>query len=181
MHWCLVRLCVCSLYRSKFASTARDALDNKLSFIFQDGLTINLDQRDFISSLAEKHQAAPSERQILEELCRRRDDALSQEECDGVNQVISLYTPKNDYLGDVFALDFTDKLHNTSNQVMELAYAGDEDCSSGDAVDSTLLAILEVRDHSGHTNDKMVRIQKRIIDAIARAKIQVITQSLLYW
>ena len=181
VHWCLVRLCVCSLYRSKFASTARDALDNKLSFIFQDGLTINLDQRDFISSLAEKHQAAPSERQILEELCRRRHNAASpQEEYDGVNQVISSYTPsKNDHPGDVFALDFTDKLHNPSNQVMELAYAGDEDWSSGDAVDSTLLAILEVRDHSGHTNDKMERIHKRIIDAITRAKIQVMTQSLL--
>ena len=179
VHWCMVRLCVCSLYRSKFASTTREALDNKLSFIFQDGLTINLDQRDFISSLAEKHQAAPSERQILEELCRRRDITLSQEECDGVNQVLSPYATKNDHTGGMYALDFTNELHNSSKQVMELAYAGDEYCSSGDTVDSTLLAILEVRDHSDHTNDKVGRMHKRIIDGITRAKIQVMTQSLL--
>ena len=179
VHWCMVRLCVCSLYRSKFASTTRDALDNKLSFILQDGFTINLDQRDFISSLAEKHQAAPSERQILEELCRRRDNALSQEECDGVNQVLSPYIYQNDHPGDVFALDFSDDLHNASKQVMELAYAGDEYGSSGDAADSTLLAVLEVRDQSGHTNNKMEGIHKRIIDAITKAKIQVMAQSLV--
>ena len=170
VHWCMVRLCVCSLYRSKFASTTRDALGNKLSFIFQDGLTINLDQRDFISSLAEKHQAAPSERQILEELCRRRDDT----ECNSVNEILSTYNDQ----GDVYALDFRDECHGTSKQVMELAYA--EDCSSGDAGESsTLLAILEVRDQSGHINSKIERLHGRIIDEVTKAKIQVMPQSLL--
>ena len=182
VHWCMVRLCVCSLYRSKFASTTREApLDdnNKLSFVFQDGLAINLNQRDFISSLAEKHQAAPSERQILEEICRCRDETLSQECNDGINQLISSCTQKNDHQGEIYALDFTDELNETSKQVMELAY--DEDCpyGYGDSVDSTLLAVLKVRDQSGHVNTKMEKMQKRIIDAIAAANIQVRNQSLL--
>ncbi|KAK1738143.1 hypothetical protein QTG54_011437, partial [Skeletonema marinoi] len=176
VHWCMVRLCVCSLYRSKFASTTREALldNNKLSFVFQDGLAINLNQRDFISSLAEKHQAAPSERQILEEICRCRDETLSQECNDSINQLISSYTQKNDHQGETYALDFTDELHRTSKQVIELAY--DEDCPLGDAGDSTLLAVIKVRDQSGHANTKM---HKRIIDAIAAANIQVRNQSLL--
>ena len=177
VHWCMVRLCVCSLYRSKFASTTREALCNTLSFIFQDGKAINLDQRGFISSLAEKHQAAPSERQILEELCRRRDNTLSQEERtdDDVNHLISSYTPKNGYQGDVYALDFTDELHRTSKQVMELAYA--EDSPSGNSGDSSLLAILQVRDQSGHVNTKMKRMHKRILEAITRSNFQVMAQS----
>lgn len=178
VHWCMVRLCVCSLYRSKFASTTREALCNKLSFIFQDGLALNLDQQGFISSLAEKHQAAPSERQILEELCRRRDDTLSREEYqDDVHHLISsLNRPNN---GDVYALDFTDELNRTSEQVMELAYdkLHSEDCPSGNSGDSTLVAILQVRDQSGTPNTKVQRMHRRILEATVMANIQVRTQS----
>jgi len=131
IHWCIVRLCICSLYRSKLASTlsTRKALDNKLSFVFQDKV-LTLDQHGFIISMAEKHQAAPSERQILEELCRRRDDVLLQEGKDDVNELISSYSPNRGYKGDVYALDFTNEvveshLMTTSNQVMELAYSED--------------------------------------------------------
>ena len=178
IHWCMVRLCVCALYRSKLASTlsTRKALDNKLSFVFEDMRTLTLDQHGFITSLAEKHQAAPSERQILEELCRRRDDVLLQEGKDGVNDLISSYTSKQ---GDVYALDFTnneDESHLVSNQVMELAYS--EDCPSDNATaegESTLIAILQVRDQNANTTNSISH--KAIIDAIARSNIQVRTQA----
>jgi hypothetical protein len=42
-----------------------------------------------------------------------------------------------------------------------------------------LLAVLKVRDQSGHANTKMEKMHMRIIDAIAAAKIQVRNQSLL--
>jgi len=187
VHWCMVRLCVCSLYRSKFASTTREALCNKLSLIFKDGLTLNLDQQDFISSLSEKHQAAPSERQILDELCRRRDDTLSQEkyqdEDDIYHFISSLNTSNDGHQCDVYALDFTDELHRTSKQVMELAYdnlhSEAEDCPSGNSGGSTLVAILQVRhqSQSGHADTKVDRMHKIIIEAAARANIQVRTQS----
>jgi hypothetical protein len=178
IHWCMVRLCVCALYRSKLASTlsTRKALDNKLSFIFEDKRTLTLDQHGFITSLAEKHQAAPSERQILEELCRRRDDVLLQEDKDGLNELISSY---NSNQGDVYALDFTnkeDETHLISNQVMELAYS--EDCPSDNATaegELTLIAILQVRDQNATTKNSISH--KAILDAIARSNIQVRTQA----
>jgi hypothetical protein len=178
IHWCMVRLCVCALYRSKLASTlsTRKALDNKLSFVFEDMRTLTLDQHGFISSLAEKHQAAPSERQILEELCRRRDDVLLQQDKDGLNKLISSY---NSNQGDVYALDFTnkeDESHLVSNQVMELAYS--EDCPSDNATaegESTLIAILQVRDQNANTTNSISH--KAILDAIAKSNIQVRTQA----
>ncbi len=178
IHWCMVRLCVCALYRSKLASTLshRKALDNKLSFIFEDMRTLTLDQHGFITSLAEKHQAAPSERQILEELCRRRDDVLLQEDKDGLNELISSY---NSNQGDVYALDFTNKENEThliSNQVIELAYS--EGCTSDNVTaegESTLIAILQVRDQNANTTNSISH--KAILDAIARSNIQVRTQA----
>jgi hypothetical protein len=174
----MVRLCVCALYRSKLASTfsTRKALDNKLSFVFEDMTTLTLDQHGFITSLAEKHQAAPSERQILEELCRRRDDVLLQEDKDGLNKLIS---PYNSNQGDVYALDFTNKEDESnlvSNQVMELAYS--EDCPSDNATaegESTLIAFLQVRDQNANTTNSISH--KAILDAIARSNIQVRTQA----
>jgi hypothetical protein len=190
VHWCMVRLCVCSLYRSKFASAKStvnsriEAIENKLSLIFNDGRTITLSQQDFIASLAEKHQAAPSERQILEELCRRRDEAMLQESKDDVNRLITSYTPKNGYHGAAYALDFTQGVelcqrHLISKQVMQLAYS--RDCPSENPTancESTLLAILQVRDQSGD-NTKLDKSHKIVLDAILRANIQVRTQSLL--
>lgn len=178
IHWCMVRLCVCALYRSKLASTlsTRKALDNKLSFVFEDMRTLTLDQHGFITSLAEKHQAAPSERQILEELCRRRDDVLLQEGKDDVNELIAAYTSNQ---GDVYALDFTnkeDKSHLALNQVMELAYS--EDCPSDNTTtegESTLIAILQVRDQNASTTNSISH--KAILDAIAISNIQVRTQA----
>ena len=180
VHWCMVRLCVCSLYRSKFKSVTREALENKLSFIFHDGVAINLNQRDFISSLAEKHQAAPSERQILEELCRRRDNVIAQERCDDhITQLISSYTRKINGGGDVYALDFRDELQEMPNQVVDLAYTPTEHYSPYDSCDSTLLAILHVRDTQRKATPKVDSIHKILLDVIQRSYIRMKEQSLL--
>lgn len=81
--WCLVRLCVCTLWRSKLASSSALAsserspaiLENVLSVVFQDGAILTLEQEDLVKTLAEKHQAAPTEHQILAALCQKRDEA----------------------------------------------------------------------------------------------------------
>ena len=84
--WCLVRLCVCTLWRSKLASssvssdTSPIVLENALSIVFRDGVILTLEQEDLVKTLAEKHQAAPSEYQILVALCHKRDEASKQEE-----------------------------------------------------------------------------------------------------
>ncbi|EJK48040.1 hypothetical protein THAOC_33199 [Thalassiosira oceanica] len=82
--WCVVRLCVCALWRSKLASssvsteTSPTALENTLSFVFEDGIILTLDQEDLVKTLAEKHQAAPSEHQILVALCQKRDEVVGE-------------------------------------------------------------------------------------------------------
>eukprot|EP00978_Attheya_sp_CCMP212_P003498 scaffold7218_cov52-Attheya_sp.AAC.4 len=88
--WCLVRVCVSCLWRSRLASSAttstttttddtcldHDGLENCLSICFQDGLILTLEQEELVLSLASQHQAAPSEYQVLAALCRKRDEAL---------------------------------------------------------------------------------------------------------
>lgn len=84
--WCLVRLCVCTLWRSKLVSSSVSSdtspiiLKNALSIAFRDGVILTLEQEDLVKTLAEKHQAAPSEHQILVALCQKRDEVSEQEE-----------------------------------------------------------------------------------------------------
>ena len=85
--WCLVRLCVCTLWRSKLVSSSVSSdtspiiLENALTIVFRDGVLLTLEQEDLVKTLAEKHQAAPSEHQILVALCQKRDEASKQEKC----------------------------------------------------------------------------------------------------
>lgn len=102
--WNTVRVCVCTLWRSRMASSSSKMaplgpkserskqkrevttkqeskvhktsfkLNNSLTLVFQDGYVMTLKQDDLVNSLAEKHHAAPSEHQILKELCERRDN-----------------------------------------------------------------------------------------------------------
>lgn len=75
-HWCLVRVIVCTLWRSRLVSSNFSAsLTNYLHLIFRDGVTLDLNDAAFVSKLAEKHQAAPSEYQILAALKEGIDTA----------------------------------------------------------------------------------------------------------
>jgi len=93
--WNIVRMCVCTLWRSRMVSSSSRGttvstdrndtadhenvfkLENILSLVFQDGYVMTLHQNDLVQSLAVKHQAAPSEYQILKALCDRRDADLT--------------------------------------------------------------------------------------------------------
>lgn len=70
--WCLVRCCVVTLWRSKVhASTTACPLVNRLHLMFQDGTRLSLQQDELVAELAEQHQAAPCEYQILDALRKR--------------------------------------------------------------------------------------------------------------
>ena len=67
--WRLVRSVVASLWRSKLAGTHDDGhVTNTLTLWFTDGQYLSLQQNELVTLLAEKHQAAPSEFQILNAL-----------------------------------------------------------------------------------------------------------------
>ena len=65
----MVRCTVTSLWRSRLAGggtySSINTVSNRLTFLFQDGATLTLPQNYLVKSLAEQHQAAPSEYQIL--------------------------------------------------------------------------------------------------------------------
>lgn len=52
-------------------------LRNGLTVLFEDGLEISFKQDELITSLAEQHQATPCEYQILQALCKKRDEAVA--------------------------------------------------------------------------------------------------------
>jgi Basic tilted helix bundle domain len=68
--WCVVRVLVCSLWRSRLAgiSGRSSPLDNTVTLILLDGLIMTLHQKEWVKTLAEQHQAAPSEHQVLKAL-----------------------------------------------------------------------------------------------------------------
>ena len=208
--WCMVRLCVCSLWRSRLASDASsspssssssspEALNNLLTFLFEDGVGITLSQKEFTSSMAGKHRAAPSERQILEELCDRRDALTSMPDGNGVKQsckdILSSSMPSSgDDNRDTFALDFTIRCdkpsRHSSRELMNLAYSNRLFQTAGwnrrrIPTSWTLFTILNVRSDlnhqscNGESTKRSDMIYKVLMRSISKGGIQVTNQTSL--
>ena len=88
--WCMVRCIVTCLWRSRLASgklsrnashpdNDKTSLQNRLSFLFQDGVVLTLDQLDLVTDMATNHQAAPSEYQILSMVRVKLNDMIQSE------------------------------------------------------------------------------------------------------
>ncbi|CAB9497378.1 triglyceride lipase activity [Seminavis robusta] len=70
--WCLVRVLVCSLWRSRLAGAGHSSpLENTVTLILLNGTVVTLHQKEWVLSLAEQHQAAPSEFQVLNALVEK--------------------------------------------------------------------------------------------------------------
>jgi hypothetical protein len=208
--WCMVRLCVCSLWRSRLASDSStshssssssypEALNNLLTFLFEDGVRITLSQKEFTSSMAGKHRAAPSERQILEELCDRRDALTSMPDGKDIKQtckdILLSYVPSSgDDNRDIFALDFTkycDKPNgHSSRELMNLAYSNrlfqTADWDRRRIPTSwTLFTILNVRSDLNHqscddeSTKRTEMIYIGLMRSISKCGIQVTNQTSL--
>jgi hypothetical protein len=91
--WSMVRCTVTSLWRSRVAGGRKNDDDdddqrvttthnvpptNRLSFIFNDGVVLTMDQKDLVVDMAANHQAAPSEYQILSTIRKKLDTLLVQ-------------------------------------------------------------------------------------------------------
>jgi hypothetical protein len=208
--WCMVRLCVCSLWRSRLASDSSsspsyssssfpEALNNILTFLFEDGVEITLSQKEFTSSLAGKHRAAPSERQILEELRDRRDALTSMPDGKGIKQtckdILLSSTPSSgDDNRDTFALDFTTRCDvpngHSPRELMNLAYSNRlfqkaEWDRQRIPPSWTLFTILRVRsdlnDQScdDESSKRTEMVHKALMRSLSKAGIQVRNQTSL--
>eukprot|EP00977_Amphora_coffeiformis_P000988 scaffold212_cov173-Amphora_coffeaeformis.AAC.14 len=72
LMWRLVRCCVVTLWRSKIhADASASPLVNRLHLVFKDANHLTIQQDELVSQLAEQHQAAPCEFQILSALQNR--------------------------------------------------------------------------------------------------------------
>jgi hypothetical protein len=144
--------------------------------------------------MAAKHKAAPSERQILEELCHRRDVATSNIDDIDVAQICyDIVSSTKSLLS--FALDFTNRCtiqnHHSQHEIMNVAYSRrlfkkriniDEDTSEW-----TLFTILHVRsdldihfcDSTDGPTKRIKSIHKILLQALSKAGVQVRNQTSL--
>lgn len=181
IHWCMVRMVVCSLWRSKLASNTNsndgfNPLNNELTFIFVDAVCITLRQKDFTSLMAENHKAAPSELQILEELCHQRDsipsnNSIPQSEHKNLvkrtckNLVKSLVSSSNDG-GNQFLLNFIVHEQSSLDQknIVNIAY---ELCQDEDDSGYTLFTLHGMLDSSNDdaSTKKVAKVLKNLLKA----------------
>jgi hypothetical protein len=193
VHWCLVRMCVCSLWRSKLAAASDDGhvLYNMLTFIFLDGICITLDQKDFTTSMAKNHKAAPSELQILEELCRRRDMVTSSKsftlepqhksEIKKIirNLVSTHLSSSHEEKRFVLNILSRNRPETTTNNLYDKAYS--DDLRMNDTDRYTLFTIQEVRVASVDKScaKKVLKIRKQLLRAFGTAGVSKTDSTLM--
>jgi hypothetical protein len=151
--WNLVRVCVASLWRSKVASSSSSsssstysmALKNKLSLCFQCGHLMHLDQNDLVMSLAERHQAAPTEHQILKALCEKIPTSFDNIHNDK-NDNFSIQIDSHD-VDKAIAMDFT-----TWNEYLQQQQQDSAISSSRNGNKEALNFIAEIYQDPCHCN-----------------------------
>jgi hypothetical protein len=93
--WCLVRTVVACLWRSRLAGTHEEGhLRNTLTLWFTDNTYLTLPQNELVTVLAEKHQAAPTEFQILQAIQDQLVKARTGDADTMVNFILSASTPR---------------------------------------------------------------------------------------
>ncbi|KAL7563180.1 hypothetical protein ACA910_014456 [Epithemia clementina (nom. ined.)] len=85
--WCLVRCTVVTLWRSRLAgavaaaaTSATALLQTSLTLVFANQVHLTLDQESLVQAMAEQHQAAPSEYQILHVLQQHLSQQQQQQQ-----------------------------------------------------------------------------------------------------
>ncbi len=215
--WTIVRLTVCTLWRSRVASsrqsktnletdsishTANAAacdLENVLTFSFNDGLFLTIEQNALVDMLAKKHQAAPSEYQILEALCALRDKSVrSRSLTKSQNNDIDRWneTAFSDLLEDekgrlsktssfIYALKL-EEVNSNSNCIdqhglLDMFYSEyKKDECRNDPCSGTILAIFTVKSpHSGTQKESEGDSCKSLEATLSREGIPLLQDSLV--
>jgi hypothetical protein len=100
--WELIRLIVCTLWRSKVASVGAFSETGLtvmyMHILLSDGATVSLTQEKFINEMAEQHQAAPSEYQVLMALCRILMKSNQQELSEAATALFSTFAEQKMYV-----------------------------------------------------------------------------------
>lgn len=182
IHWSIVRVVVCTLWRSKLASsTSKQGHVNTLTFVFDDGVVSRLSEETFVSKLASQHQAAPSEHQILAALCAclkdqqpsttaRNDDWNKKSQAREVLQQIV-------HSSSVPVTATISISTGGSNQLSTNFYMADDTAKDH----KSIVALLDIQNTTGRT-DKMNprkdrKIQRAFLGASEKMKIATCVES----
>jgi hypothetical protein len=174
--WALVRVVVCTLWRSRLASNAKGMcpLQNTLTIVFEDGLAVTLQQDELVGSLAVQHQAAPCEYQILQALCKKRDDApieWNQERADALLETVM----DGQHIVPTYALDLQGE--HTSNNLLSTMYSLKKKAT--DVQMGQLVALLRIRNDNGDSVPHNHQGNKLMCRACKRRGIQVVCESIV--
>ena len=162
--WCLVRIVVCALWRSKLAGSSSTAASNRststaldhtrcfetvLSCVFQDGVHLTLFQEELVSSLAQRHQAAPSEHQILAAICQKLNDQRNDASTDTVKVVFTKWCSEADRIvcldRKVPTQEWLDRMYRTPVGNDDKDGNDDQTDDGSDGTPRVLLAVLDIQ------------------------------------
>jgi len=199
--WCLVRCVVASLWRSRVATAIGCAADGttsttgacvhqggdsdadasptnrfgplrtRLSLVFDDAIVLSLNQEDVVNSLAEQHQAAPSEYQILKFV---RDRLVATAVASSVldDLLVELSTTQQQNLVPAVALSFFGQGGKDIAGEAYSYYRKNEDKCSG----KTGIILLPVAENaSADTEDH----RRRVVRALHKKQVPVVASSVL--
>jgi hypothetical protein len=135
--------------------------------------------------MAENHKAAPSELQILEELCRQRDVVAAimpqgdqknvvKQTCKNiVKSFVSLNGGENQ-----FVLNFISQRQSSQQNILDAAY---ELHQGQDDSDYTLFTLQRIQDSNNDdfNNKKVTKVHKYLIKAFQRAGVTPTDQSIV--
>jgi len=182
--WALVRVTVCTLWRSRLASSSvasASPLQNELTILFEDGVVITLKQDELVTSLAEQHQAAPCEYQILQALCKKRDETVASSNHGDWNakradELLQSILSEDQSSLPTFALDTTEEEDTGKGGLVTSVYSS---VSNTVAINGgQLVLLLRIRDDGvGVTNSTELTMQVK--EACERRCIPVLRESLV--
>jgi hypothetical protein len=180
IHWCLVRVIVCTLWRSRLVGSTSSCSShtNTLTLLFEDGVVINLTEEGFVAALANQHQAAPCEFQILQALMEKVSAAANPE---------ILWSKKSRAMEILQTITATSLLPVTCTVSIESKapahvarrfYDLEESESSAYTKMRTAIVILDIASVPQGQN-KTRKIQEALLRASAKLNIPVLRQSVV--
>jgi hypothetical protein len=177
IHWALVRVIVCTLWRSKLMSSSASASSHKnsLYLVFEDGVVVSLHEGEFVSALAEQHQAAPCEYQILTALKEKLADASPPD--GGWSKKLAIQAFQNISSASSLPVTCTVSIEPDAptNSLAESFYSLG---SSNQTRDHAIVLVLDILPTSKQ-RDKTRKIQDSFLRASYKANIPVLRQTLV--
>jgi hypothetical protein len=167
---------VCTLWRSKLMSSSASASSHKnsLNLVFEDGVVVSLHEGKFVAALAEQHQAAPCEYQILTAL---KEKLATTSPPDGDwNKKLAIDAFQDISSASSLPVTCTVSIEpDAPNSLSESFYSLE---SSNQTRDHAIVIVLDILPPS-QQRDKTRKIQDSFLRASYKANIPVLRQTLV--